>query len=146
MLIYLDTCCLQRPLDDRSQPRINLESEAILTILGLIEKQYYFLVSSEILRYEILQIPNEERKNNVLEVLDISKKFIVLNDAIEQQAEKYINIGIKPMDALHLASAVEGKTHYFCTVDDSFLKKAKDAETSETVVMSPLELIMEFTQ
>jgi len=37
MLIYLDTCSIQRPLDDRSQPRINLEAEAIVTVLNFIE-------------------------------------------------------------------------------------------------------------
>ncbi len=56
MIIYLDTCCLQRPLDDRSQARINIEAEAVLTILGLVEKDYLTLVSSEILDNEISRI------------------------------------------------------------------------------------------
>lgn len=30
MRIYLDCCCLQRPLDDQTQPRIRLEAEAVL--------------------------------------------------------------------------------------------------------------------
>ncbi|MBI3410260.1 MAG: hypothetical protein HY040_18120 [Planctomycetes bacterium] len=37
MRIYLDACSLQRPFDDRSQPRINVEAEAVLTILRLVE-------------------------------------------------------------------------------------------------------------
>jgi hypothetical protein len=37
MHIYLDVCSLQRPLDDRSQPRVNVEAEAVLTILRLVE-------------------------------------------------------------------------------------------------------------
>jgi len=63
MLIYLDTCCLQRPLDDRSQPRINIEAEAILTILGIIENNRITLVSSEVLEYEISMIPDKNREN-----------------------------------------------------------------------------------
>ena len=35
MRIYLDTCSLQRPLDDRSQLRIRQEAEAILYVLEL---------------------------------------------------------------------------------------------------------------
>ena len=35
MKFYLDTCSLQRPLDDKSQLRIQLEAEAILAILML---------------------------------------------------------------------------------------------------------------
>ena len=61
MLIYLDTCCLQRPLDDRSQPMINIEAEAILTILGIIENNHITLVSSEALEYEISRIPDKNR-------------------------------------------------------------------------------------
>jgi len=33
MKLYLDTCCLQRPLDDQRQARIRLETEAILALL-----------------------------------------------------------------------------------------------------------------
>lgn len=36
MKIYLDTCSLQRPFDDRSQMRIALEAQAILEILQFI--------------------------------------------------------------------------------------------------------------
>jgi len=77
MLIYLDTCCLQRPLDDRSQPRINIEAEAILTILGIIEKNNIALVSSEVLEYEISRIPDKNRENKVREILAISDKYIL---------------------------------------------------------------------
>jgi hypothetical protein len=30
--VYLDVCCLNRPLDDSSQDRIRLEAEAVLLI------------------------------------------------------------------------------------------------------------------
>lgn len=34
MKVYMDVCCLCRPFDDRTQDRIRIESEAVLTILG----------------------------------------------------------------------------------------------------------------
>jgi predicted nucleic acid-binding protein len=34
MRIYLYICCLQRPLDDQTQPRIRVETEAVLAILA----------------------------------------------------------------------------------------------------------------
>jgi hypothetical protein len=37
MKIYLDNCSLQRPLDDKTQIRIALEAEAILSVLALCE-------------------------------------------------------------------------------------------------------------
>jgi hypothetical protein len=48
MKIYLDNCCLQRPLDDKSQLRIQLEAEAILAVLTFCEKQEVQLVSLEL--------------------------------------------------------------------------------------------------
>ena len=38
MRLYLDVCCLNRPFNDRTQIRIRLEAEAVLTILTLIEQ------------------------------------------------------------------------------------------------------------
>jgi predicted nucleic acid-binding protein len=34
-----------------------------------------------------------------------------------------VDYGIKPLDALHLASAESGKADYFCTCDDKIIKK-----------------------
>lgn len=146
MLIYLDTCCLQRPIDDRSQPRINIEAEAILTLLGIIENNNIILVSSEVLDYELSRILDKNRESKVREILSISNKYIIINDEIELKASQYIKAGIKPMDALHLASAATMSVDYFCTTDDSFLNKAKKEMTSFTKVMSPLELIIEITK
>lgn len=35
MVIYLDVCCLKRPFDDQAQPRIRIETEAVLGLLAL---------------------------------------------------------------------------------------------------------------
>nr|VFJ58178.1 MAG: hypothetical protein BECKFM1743C_GA0114222_102182 [Candidatus Kentron sp. FM]VFJ73155.1 MAG: hypothetical protein BECKFM1743A_GA0114220_106963 [Candidatus Kentron sp. FM]VFK06200.1 MAG: hypothetical protein BECKFM1743B_GA0114221_1001213 [Candidatus Kentron sp. FM] len=52
MLIYLDACSIQRPLDDRSQPRINLEAEAIVTVLNLIESGDILFISRSALQMD----------------------------------------------------------------------------------------------
>ncbi len=106
MDVYLDTCCLQRPLDDRFQARINIEAEAVLTILGLAEVGSCKLVSSDILQNEISRIPNANRRDSATEILNIAIKHITLNNEIELQAIQFMSTGIKPMDALHLASAI----------------------------------------
>jgi hypothetical protein len=36
MRIYFDSCSIQRPFDDKSQIRIRIETEAILSIIALI--------------------------------------------------------------------------------------------------------------
>ena len=146
MLIYFDTCCLQRPLDNRAQPRINIEAEAVLTLLGIIEKSNITLVSSEAIDYELSRILDKSRESKVREILSISNKYVVINNEIELLAKEYNNNGIKPMDALHLACAINIKADYFCTTDDKFLKKAKCLISPFTKVLSPLELIIEVTE
>ena len=47
MKIYLDCCCIQRPFDDRSQPRIAVEAEAILVVIALCESDHLKLISSD---------------------------------------------------------------------------------------------------
>ena len=37
MLIYLDMCTIHRPLDDKSQLRVLVESQAVLGIIALCE-------------------------------------------------------------------------------------------------------------
>lgn len=37
MNLYLDTSALKRPFDDQAQPRIALETEAIVTVLNPVQ-------------------------------------------------------------------------------------------------------------
>jgi hypothetical protein len=47
MRLYFDTCSLQRPLDDRIQPRIVLEAEAMLALLAYCERGHADLIVSD---------------------------------------------------------------------------------------------------
>lgn len=143
MKIYLDMCSLQRPLDSKVQVRIVVEAEAILGIISLIESGNITLISSDILVFEAKKIKISERKNYVFEVLNQANFYIKRTAIIEKKARDFIQNGIKPMDALHLASAIIAKADYFCTCDDRLLRKAKIFDTMSTSVVSPIELIME---
>ena len=143
MKIYLDCCCLQRPFDDKSQPRVAVEAEAILVILALCEFNYLKLISSDALLLEINQIPDQLRKEDALKILNLAKKTIELTSEIETLAREFGAYGIKALDALHLAFASFSKVDYFCTCDDKFLRKAKSLIKLNTKVASPTELVME---
>jgi predicted nucleic acid-binding protein len=136
---------LQRPLDNRAQPRINVEAEAVLTILNLVESGDLELLSSEVLQFEIARIPDMQRQAMARETLTLAIQELKLIDEIEAQAAVFVKAGIKPMDALHLASASWAKSDYFCTCDDKLLKKSKKFKTLNTKVVSPLQLIAEVT-
>ncbi len=121
MKVYLDACSLQRPLDTKTQIRIALEAEAVLGILTLCESRQLDLVSSEILAFEIERIPNAIRRDYGLEVLARATSVIRLTEDIEHRAGEFEAAGIKPLDALHLASAEQSEVDYFCTCDDKLL-------------------------
>jgi len=146
MRIYLDMCSIQRPLDTKTQPRIAVEAEAILGILTLCEAEHVELMTSDTLVFEVERNPHPVRKTYALEVLAKATVLVHTNSQIEDRARTLHAEGNKPLDALHLASAVEAKADYFCTCDDRFLKRAKAVDTGQTKVVSPLELITEVTQ
>jgi predicted nucleic acid-binding protein len=143
MRIYLDCCSLQRPFDDKSQPRIAVEAEAVLNILALCGSGLLALVSSDALALEIGRIPDRNRRNNALDILEIAKETLELTPEIEVLARRFGTEGTKTMDALHLAFASASEVDYFCTCDDKFLIKAKNFSGLKTKVVSPTELIME---
>jgi predicted nucleic acid-binding protein len=58
-------------------------------------------------------------------------------------AKKLEAMGLKPLDALHLAFASASKVDYFCTCDDKFLKKAKSFDGLNIRAASPVEFVME---
>jgi hypothetical protein len=75
-------------------------------------------------------------------ILDLAKRSVppMLRS---WRARGFQGNGIKPLDALHLASAVKAEADYFSTCDDQFLKRARALPTAPMKVVSPLELITE---
>ncbi len=143
MLLYLDMCSVQRPLDDKTQLRIALEAEAVLGILALCQSGEAQLLSSDALEYEAARNPHPVRKAHTDEILVRAVRVIRLSDEIEQRAWVYNRAGLKPLDALHLACAVQAGADYFCTCDDQLLRRARSAHTGSPKVVTPVELIGE---
>lgn len=141
MKIYLDTCSIQRPLDSKTQIRITLEAEAVLGIINLCESDQLELLSSEVLVFEVQRNPHPIRRSFGLEILSKADSFVALDEQIEVRAKVFVEMGIKALDALHLACAESAETDYFCTCDDKFLNKAKRISNLRTKVVSPIELI-----
>jgi predicted nucleic acid-binding protein len=143
MLIYLDMCSINRPLDDKTQLRILVESEAVLGIIALCESGQCILVTSDALEYEAGRNPHPDRKAYAIDVLGHARRFVRLSPDVEERARAYNESGLKPLDALHLSCAVEAGADYFCTCDDRLLKRARVIHNGPPKVVSPLELIGE---
>ena len=141
MRIYLDMCCLQRPMDDRTHIRIHMEAEAILGVLAWCEAGEAELLNSVALKYEVDHNPHPARKAFAQETLLKCKQTVQASDLVERRGRLYCDNGLKVLDALHLPCAVETQANYFCTCDDRFYRRAKQLDTSQTRVVSPLELI-----
>lgn len=121
--IYLDVCCLNRPFDDQTQPRIRFESEAILEIISRCRSGNWELVSSTVLESEIAQTPDSARRQQVQESLAIAQHKILITEEISGRAIELTKFKIKNFDALHLACA-EGNADIFLTTDNRLLSKA----------------------
>jgi predicted nucleic acid-binding protein len=146
MKIYLDMCGLQRPLDTKTQLRIAVEAEAILSILTLCESGQADLVASEALVFEAGRNPHPVRKRYAAEVLSKANIFVHTDSRVAERARELHEAGFHPLDALHLVSAMEAQADYFCACDDRLLRRATGVDTSPTKVVSPLELITEITR
>ena len=143
MKVYLDTCSIQRPLDDQTQIRIRLETEAVLSIIALIESKQLELLSSEALWFESNRSTNPSRREFALEILAQAAEVVQVDMTIQNRAKQLVSRRVMALDALHLASAEAGKADYFCTSDDKLLKKARRLCATTLKVVSPIELLEE---
>ncbi len=140
MLIYLDTCCLNRPYDDQAQPRIQLEAGAVLVILKQITAGEVQLANSSVLQFEIHRIADQTRQNGILHFLNYSSSFQALTPAIEQRSIELNQLGFKRLDALHLAAAEALKVDILLTTDDQLLRRAIQHSTQLTIsVLNPVQ-------
>ncbi|MFM7131257.1 MAG: PIN domain-containing protein, partial [bacterium] len=86
---------------------------------------------------------NPFRREFAEQVLSRSKIFIGCDEIIENLARNYSASGVRPLDALHLASAVSAGADYFCTCDDRLLKKSRLLDSRITQIKTPIELATE---
>jgi len=142
MRIYLDVCCLNRPFDDQTQDRIRIESEAVLVILNRCTDDW-ILVGSEVIDYEISKIPDEERRRKVEILASISKEKVIVDDDVVKRALEIEKIGLKPVDALHVACA-EKSADVMLTTDDGIVKKVMaNKNIIKVKVENPLKWLIE---
>lgn len=137
--IYLDTCCYNRPYDDQTQLRINLESQAKLFIQKQIIDGKLDLIYSFISVYENSENPFPIRKNTIFSFFSNAAIYVSYENisVIKQRAMEIIKTGVKSKDALHISCAIEGKADYFITTDIRLLKFSSE----EIKMINPIDFI-----
>src|SRR2546423_11023818 len=104
MLIYLDMCCLKRPFDNQLQPRIKVESEAVLSLMEKESPELRFLRTAA-LKLENARNPVPDRALRVEQWIDSQPLHDFDPDPLQRRTQALIEMGLKSFDALHVASA-----------------------------------------
>ena len=137
MRIYLDNCCFNRPYDDQTSLIVRFETDAKLRVQELIKQNELELVWSFVLDYENASNPFEEVKEKISEW----KSFAVIDcdysEEVAQRANQLMQLGLRQMDASHIACAILSQTDYFLTVDKKVLNKS----IKEIKFLNPIDFI-----
>ena len=147
MRIYLDVCCLSRPLDDQSVDRVRLESGAVLTVLELCAKGEHRWVSSMAVEQEVCRNPDEYKRSVVAGLLQFADEKLDMDDLAVSAARRFVSAGIAAMDAAHLAIAEAGGCDVFLSTDDALLRRARLLNPPLRLrVANPANWIVEVTE
>ena len=141
MRLYLDNCCFNRPFDDQSRLTIRLETEAKLHIQNAIRAGQYALGWSYILDYENAANPLEGRRTEIQRWEALADSYAAETPAILAAMQDIVTVGIKPLDALHIACAQALGCQYFLTVDKGILKKA--AGVANIQILNLIDFVIE---
>lgn len=141
MRLYLDLCCFNRPFDDQGQLLVRIQTEAKLAVQESIRSGAYALVWSAALDLENTCNPDTERKTAIAEWKTLAEIDIATTAAVEQLACSLAGDGLKPLDALHIASAIEAGAGYFLTTDKQILRRMKSDQ--RILVLDPVDFIRE---
>jgi len=139
--VYMDNCCFNRPYDDQKDLKIELETKAKLYIQKQIETDAIDLVWSYVLEYENANNPYTEKKSSIGRWKNMANSYVDESEDGILLAEEISSTGVKPSDALHVASAIISGCDYFISTDKRILKY----KTNRIKVMNPVDVINDWS-
>ena len=142
MLVYLDNCCFNRPFDNQTPVRVRLETEAKLAIQNEIRGGLLKLAWSYILDFENEANPSEGRRESIRRWRQYASTDTSEVPAIVNRAIGLHRSGLKKMDSLHVAAAIEMKCDVFLTTDDGVLKRRGVIQGIR--ILNPLEYYADY--
>ena len=140
MRIYLDNCCYNRPFDDQRDLSVALETFAKLQIQNLMRTGAVEYVWSDSLCHELNRNPFPKRYHSIVAWIDGAAAYVETTDEVIGRAKYFQSLGVKKMDALHLASAEMAHCDWFFTTDRGILKKVKSVATLR--VANPVNFVI----
>ena len=124
--VYLDTSTYNRPFDDQTQPKIFLETQAIVIIFQKIGVQAVELISSSVLEYENSRNPDPVKREAMSQYLQMAGSRWEVDEAIRQRGQQLEHNGLKAIDALHVACAEAASSDYFITCDKRLINRSSN--------------------
>ena len=140
--MYLDTSAYNRPFDDQTQPKIFLETQAVVIILQMVEARAVELINSSVLRYENSHNPYPIKQEAMSRYLQLAELRQEVNEAIRQRAKELEKNGLKVIDALHVACAEAAKSDYFITCDKRLINRCLGLAMR---VINPVDFVLEIS-
>ena len=141
MKVYLDNCVFNRPFDDQNQIRIKIETEAKLFIQEEIKLGHIDLIWSHINESENSDNQFDERRKSISRWKQFARIKVIETENLLENAENLLKFGLRAKDALHIASAIEGKAQFFLTTDDGILRKLTNF--SGVLIANPVDFFGE---
>ena len=137
MKIYLDNSVLNRPFDDRSQPRVWLEAISFIFVLQMVEGGEATLIRSSVHDLENRSNPHRRRRIWVEHCLRLARVTVKPSPALRARAKA---LPLATADALHIAAAEQGRAEYFLTCDDRLARRYR----GPLRVLTPPEFVLVF--
>jgi len=138
--VCLDNCCNSRLFDDDTSLKVKAQADAIRRIIRNRINGGYIIIGSFAAETEMAQIPDDEKRReaeqNYKESIDETVKF---SAQIITRARKLELMGLKAMDARHLAAAEAAKADYLLTVDEKFIKRCAKNNLTMVKVINPID-------
>ena len=141
MRVYLDNCCYNRPFDEQGDLSVVVETIAKLQIQALMRQGRIEYVWSDILGLEVSRNPFKDRQERILDWMVGAAEYVESTDDVLERGREIEAFGVKPKDALHLASAEKAECDWFITTDKGILKKVQRLGSMR--VANPIEFAME---
>jgi predicted nucleic acid-binding protein len=141
MKVYLDNCCFNRPFDDQSSLVIRLETEAKLHIQELIYQGKLSLLWSFVIDYENSANPFIEVRNEIAKWKELALADCNFSDQILHKANLLMELGLRQIDASHIACAIFLGATCFLTTDKKILNK----QITEIEAINPIDFVRRYT-
>jgi predicted nucleic acid-binding protein len=139
--LYLDNSFLNRLFDDPLIRSNKLEGETLLWVIDLIQQRKVTLVHSPFVEHENATNPFPERKSFVSGVMRLATLYQDIDEETETRAATLVEeMGVQPVDALHIAAAEAAQVDYFITCDYAVIKRYR----GNIRVVSPLSFIHDY--